>query len=63
MARGKDTQATRPALPDFVLADNDRIADEIGTQYEAALRRAFGLPAQRTEPEQAEPAKDDSAEG
>ena len=63
MARRKDVPTTGPALPDFVLADIERVADEIGAQYKAALRKACGLPAQRTEPEQAEPAKDDGAEG
>ena len=64
MARRKSTPGTRPALPDFVLADIDRVADEIGASYKAALREAFGLPAERTEAAgKPDPAKDEGAEG
>ncbi len=31
-------------LPDYILAENQRVADEIGEQYRVALREAFGLP-------------------
>ncbi len=63
MARKKDTPTTRPKLPDFILAENTRVADEIGAQYKAALRKAFGLPAERTEAEKPETARNENPEG
>ncbi len=48
------------SLPDWVLAENQRIADEIGRKYYVDLCKAFGVPAK---PTFGLPAKPESGDG